>query len=164
MLELATHHLDLWEVLTGHPLTHLSTQASGPSVAVQGVLEGGALVQGSFSLSSVEEEVVELFGPRGRLRLRRYHSGEVEFAPVQARGERLRALRTWLRTPRQWRYWREKYASPWHEPSFARSLRAFFESVRQGQLVAGAADARVGLRNLEWLLQPKLLLQAGPQL
>jgi len=162
MFELATHHLDLWETISGRQLQRLGCQASGVSLALQGQLEGGALVQGSFSLASAEEEVVELFGDRGRLRVRRYSSGEVEFAPLEARGERLRQLQAWLRIPSQWRYWKEKFTSPWHEPSYSRSLQAFFQSLRQGQLVAGAADVNAGLRNLEWLLQSELLLQAGP--
>lgn len=164
MFELATHHLDLWETISGRRLERLSCQTSGVSLALQGQLEGGALVQGSFSLASAEEEVVELFGDRGRLRVRRYASGEVEFAPLEARGERLRQLQAWLRLPSQWRYWREKFTSPWQEPSYARSLEAFFQSLRQGRLVSGAADVSAGMRNLEWLLQPELLLKAGPQL
>jgi predicted dehydrogenase len=136
LLDLASHHVDLVRFVFGREVRRVfaavwSQRSEDDSATLHLELEGGPLVQSFFSLASVEEDRLEVYGSRGKLVADRYASLDVEIVPpVRGRGARLaagaRRVTAWRRAP----YLLRKLRSPLHEPSFGLALTQFVRAVR----------------------------------
>jgi predicted dehydrogenase len=152
LLDLGSHHIDLIRYITGDEIVSVGAELargtlSGEQVTVSMQLSGGARVQSFFATGMFDEDRIEVTGERGSLRVDRYRAWRVaEHRAVPA--SRVSALATLAReTPAAVTYAFAKQRSPWHEPSFALSLRDFIDGCA-GRPTAGATLAD-GLRALE---------------
>lgn len=87
LLEIGAHQADLWrwllesEVESIHALAR-ATVFDDQTAVLQARMTSGALVSGAVSQRSVSQNVVEVFGSQGSLRLSCYHADSFEVATV----------------------------------------------------------------------------------
>ncbi len=150
LLELGSHHIDLFHFICGAEVASVSariwTETSDNDCALVDLIsEDGLTLQSFFSLSSTEEDVIEIYGTGGKIKIDRYHLEAAQFFSVshqQARWQGvLGQLGSCLPRPRVVR----KLFAPWHEPSYAVSWRRFVAAV-QGGSTEGCATLEDGLR------------------
>jgi myo-inositol 2-dehydrogenase/D-chiro-inositol 1-dehydrogenase len=110
LLEIATHHFDLWRFLLGSEVEEVFTAPSGPAshraeqecAVVTARMSDGTLASAVFSERTYGNNEVEVFGAKGWLRMNLYQFDGLERASVRdhAGDLRLRARRMWntLRT------------------------------------------------------------------
>ena len=156
LLDLATHHLDLWEFLLGQRISQMSAQllslrSEHDTAAVQAIAEDGVTCSGFFSFDSVDEDRFQIYGQKGCLSVERMADLRVKFKPSSSRFVRLKALaeqaKNLLALPRLL----ERYRAPWSCSSYQRSLEVFLRGVAEGRSVT--PDLYDGLRALELLSQ-----------
>jgi predicted dehydrogenase len=135
LLDLASHHVDLLHLLLGRALRRVSAMrrthaGGGEVVVVAGECEGGVLLDATWASGTVDEDVIEIAGTDGAVRLSRYEDLRVR---VRGRGVpgRLRGLRDAVPSPGALRLGLAKRRAPWYDPSFAASLAAFLDAVRE---------------------------------
>lgn len=164
LLDLASHHVDLVRRVTGQEIESVrarvwSERAGEDSAIVEATLSDGARGQGFFSRASVEEDVLEVYGERGKLTVDRYlrlRPKERGLGHHRARLEDLvGALGSVLPRPRLLR----KLRAPLHEPSFRIALEDFLAAVR-GQEPRGA-DLAEGARCLAVVLAAEASAREG---
>jgi myo-inositol 2-dehydrogenase/D-chiro-inositol 1-dehydrogenase len=147
LLDLASHHVDLTRFLTGQEIQSVSAEirdmrAEADTAALTMRLDDGAVAQSFFSLGSADEDVIEVYGDRGKLSVNRMTSLRPEFTPPNAtRAQRLTGLSrhamTFLRGAP---YLMSKMTSPFHEPSFRAALEHFIDCVRRGREPSPSLD------------------------
>ncbi len=158
LFDLASHHVDLVEFLTGQLVVEVWAQTRSvcmemDTATIELRLQNRVLVQGLFSQSATERDAWEFEGQGGRLRVERYTMSGVEITrPGElGRGARLKRVarengpRGLGRTVR---YMRRKLREPNHEPSYRVALREFVRAT-QNIPSSGLATPLDGLRNLE---------------
>ena len=87
LMEIATHHVDLWRFLTGADVERLSVETRSDTVDDQsatliGRLTSGALVSGVFSQQTSAVNEIELYGRANSLRFSLYDSSSLHIAPA----------------------------------------------------------------------------------
>ncbi len=151
LLDLAVHHIDLLRFLLGSEVTEVaadlrSRASEGDTAFLRLCLTSGCVVQSFFSLGTVEEDRIELYGTKAKLTLDRYRSLRVEVTGTGAQGALgsavRRAAREWTALP----YALRKMRAPLHEPSFAPTLASFVRSAARGE--PASPDLRDGFRAL----------------
>ena len=152
LLDLGSHHLDLIWFLTGDEIVSVSAEfARGPlgseQVNVAMWLSGGARAQSLFTTGIADTDRIEVTGERGALRVDRYRGWTVAEHQVAPESRVRSVWRLMREIPAAARYAVAKQRSPWHEPSFERSLRGFVAGCA-GTPASGATLAD-GLRTLE---------------
>lgn len=156
LLDLGSHHIDLARWLLDDDVVTVSAdirsqQHEDDCATLRLSLATGTIVQSFFSLASVEEDRISIFGERGRIVIDRYGSLDVVVdAPLQRARRTARIMRL-LRAPLALRYALAKRRSVAHEPSYRRALAHFIEaaggarfagaSFMDGERVAAVIDA-----------------------
>jgi predicted dehydrogenase len=79
LTELGIHHIDLWRFLTGREVAagqafSFSESSDDQAVALQGVLDDGAVCSTALCQRSADSNEVEVFGDKGRLRFSLYQA------------------------------------------------------------------------------------------
>lgn len=147
LLDLASHHMDLVPFLLGEEVVAVAAEARSQrseedSVAVQLRLASGLLVQSFFSITSVDEDRLEIYGRQGKLILDRYagtlcaREPEAVYSRLGKLREEARALVEGLR----------RVARTPGEPSFQAALGAFVAAAQSGASVR--PDLEDGYRSL----------------
>ena len=150
LLDLASHHVDLARYLLGadvHEVTaHVREVRDGCQQAtVQLAFESGALASMACATGAVDDDRVEVTGDAGQIAIDRYRSVTPAVRGSAVPG-RLHAVRHAVAALQRLGHLREKHGAPWHEPSYARALRAFVNGVRSGgTLIPGLDDGLAGL-------------------
>lgn len=133
LLDLATHHLDLYRWLLGDELGEVRIAVSSrrldqDSAWVRAGTRGGVELGGYFAHGGSRSHDITVHGARGMLHLD-LHSGRLDWARDRTRGYGIRRRRL-NGGPRGWVYRALKQVRPAFDPSHAASLRAFIEAVR----------------------------------
>ncbi len=137
LTELGIHHIDLWRFLTGREVTasaamSFSETSDDQAVALQGVLDDGAVCSTALCQRTADSNEVEVFGDRGRLRFSLYQSDSlVQFSTSDfggGMGARLKQLKqqarrfpALLQTSRRGGAYIESYQRQWLQ--FAKTVR-----------------------------------------
>ena len=93
LFDLASHQVDLARYLLGREIVRVSAtrvaSADAETIAVTGELDGGVVLSATWASGTIDDEVVEVVGTEGALRLSRYEdSGAHAPRPVGARRRR----------------------------------------------------------------------------
>ncbi|MGD2067775.1 MAG: Gfo/Idh/MocA family oxidoreductase [Gemmatimonadota bacterium] len=138
LLDLASHHFDLVHALTGQRIRSVrcnlrSIRTAEDSVSAEGSLEGDACAHMLASyVTGVQVNRLELFGATGSLLVDLLDPLPNPIVRRPGPGARLRrAARAAGRL-----HPRRLLHPPWREPSFARSLEAFFAAALRNEQVA----------------------------
>lgn len=135
LLDLAVHHIDLVRCLLGAEVDAVgarlgSLESEDDTAFVELRLTTGCVAQSFFSLSTVEEDRIEIYGSRAKLTIDRYASLRVDVSPAAAGGALglsvKRVAREWSALP----YALRKMRAPLHDPSFPAALEAFVDAVQ----------------------------------
>jgi predicted dehydrogenase len=145
LLDLGSHHLDLIPFLLGARVCEVyaqtrTGQAEADTATVDLRLDNGVVAQCLFSWSSVEEDRVEVYGPRGKLAVDRGASVEARITGPRRRLGRLADLGEALRFATRPGYLVRKVRSPLAEPSYAVALGRFVTAARTGTPMAPDLD------------------------
>ena len=152
LLDLASHHIDLIPFLFERQVVEVSAKlrsrrGEGDTATLELRLDDGVLVQSFFSLDSVEEDRLEVYGQMGKLTVDRCSGLAVRFEDAQRREGRLGSLRRWLRSQGSLGRLVRKLRFSDHEPSYRAALAHFVDAVRAGR--AARPDLSDGYRSLE---------------
>lgn len=148
LLDLASHHIDLARFLLGTEPVEAScrlrsVRAEDDTATLAVRMDDDALVQGFYSSTSAEADRIELHGDEGRLVIDRYGAGVVARSgarrELSVRGRLSAGIGTLTSTPRRLADALRAGA----DPSFAASLTAFADAVREGTVPP--ADLQDGL-------------------
>jgi predicted dehydrogenase len=148
LLDLASHHVDLVEFVTGLPVDSVfasvrSLSSEDDTAVLQLTLQGGVPVQTLVSITAVDEDRIEVYGREGRLAIDRFrYRGLVHTPAHRPQGRGRRVLAEAGRVPGLAR----SVVGGSAEASFAAALGSFVESVRDRAPVA--VDLRSGYRSL----------------
>jgi predicted dehydrogenase len=155
LLDLASHHVDLVRWLSGEEIVRVSAhvrshRAEDDTATLLLELSGGSTADVLVSLTSGEDDRVEIYGDAGRLVVDRYRSHSARVEPLRAGASPLARATRLASSVRALPYALAKRRSVAHEPSFAGALRTFVECVRDGRqarpdLADGAASLAVVL-------------------
>lgn len=139
LLEMASHHVDMIRFVTGREVESVSAATQSvhndeDSATITLHLDGDAIAQSFFSLSSVDDDSIEVYGDAGKLSVQRMSSLGVEFTPPRAlAGRRIAALSHRLtRMVGGAPHLLAKMRSPLNEPSYRLAFEHFVNSIRLG--------------------------------
>ncbi|OQW68407.1 MAG: hypothetical protein BVN29_00795 [Nitrospira sp. ST-bin5] len=152
LLDLASHHIDLIRFLFQQEIQAVqadidSCRTDQDTASLELQLTDGLKVRSSFSLCAQDEDRFEIDGQTGSVTVDRYRSLSVELTASNRQSTRVSRIAHILTSPSAAYYGWQKWRSPWHEPSYQRSLQAFVSAV-QGQQ-ASSPDLMDGYRSLE---------------
>jgi myo-inositol 2-dehydrogenase / D-chiro-inositol 1-dehydrogenase len=164
VLDLASHHLDLWEYLLGSRITEISARLQSlhtcnDNATVEAITENGTTCFGFFSFNCVNEDRFTIYGDQGRLSVERFSSLAVEQTSSSGKFARLKKLLSGLKNLAALPHLLDKYKAPWSSPSYARSLAVFIESVQQRRSVQ--PDLTDGYRALELVIAAERAAASG---
>ena len=154
LLDLASHHLDLlpW-LLQSRPLAiscHLrAVHSEDDTAAVRLEMEGGVAVHILATISSVEDDRIEIYGDAGRIVIDRYRSDRVEVHPTTLDRVRLLRVSNAVGALADLSYWQRKLRGGVPEASFSEALNEFSLAAREGR--PARPDLEDGLRGLSLL-------------
>jgi predicted dehydrogenase len=136
LLDLASHHVDLIHFLFAQDVVEVSAnigshRTEGDTAAVQLRLQDGLLVDSFFSLCSVEENRVEVYGDAGRLNVDHNLSVDREIRPPGASQARLRHVASALSFLRRPGYIVRKMRAAGHDVSYQAALAHFIDAIRE---------------------------------
>jgi predicted dehydrogenase len=152
LLDLAVHHIDIVRHLLDASITSVlatitSVRAEHDTVAVQLSLTTNVVAQIFCSLSSVDEDRIDVYGTTGKLSVDRYGSLRVEVSAPGARGALGVAVNRLAGEIGAMSYGAEKRRAPMHDPSFPAALGVFAKSIRDGS--PASPSLTDGLRAIE---------------
>ena len=152
MLELASHHVDLLRFVFDTEVKSVtaeswSNRGDDQAANISLTLANGLHAQMFVSYGSIEEDRFEVYGTEGKLSINRYDSLILERAGAFARGGLATATKRLAAEVRAIGYGIAKAKAAGQEPSFAASIGAFLEAVRDG--TAAKPDIEDGVRALE---------------
>ena len=134
LLDLASHHVDLVRFLLDDEIE--SVQATvwtdRESAALQLVTRKGHHAQILVALGTTEENSIEIFGTKGKLRMSRYDSFIVERTGLAPRGALPASIANAAAQAGAIGYGVRKLRSPGSDPSFAESISQFLVASRDG--------------------------------
>lgn len=148
LLDLGSHHFDLIRFMFGEieqtSARIESIQNQEDTAAVTLRARGGVLCQSYFSLASVEEDRIEVYGQEGKLWADRYRSASVQFEQAQ-RGSELpaRVINAVTELPAVMR----KILRRGNELSYMHAFDSFIRAVKTNG--AASPDFNDGLRSLQ---------------
>ncbi|MEW6143678.1 MAG: Gfo/Idh/MocA family oxidoreductase [Thermodesulfobacteriota bacterium] len=151
LLDLASHHIDLVRFILNDEITQIFARTSShrtedDNAMLEYKTSGGIHVQSYFSINSVDEDKIKVYGTGGKLTADRYGSLNVRIESGEsARRGRLsylkQAARSLLRNPVSFK---DKLLCPGKEPSFETAIGHFASAVRENRGVS--PDLSDGLR------------------
>lgn len=149
LLDLASHHVDLWRYLTGEELgtvrAHLESVRHDQDVAtLEATTPSGTVCHGHFSSVGAMAHRIEIYGDKGRLAIDFIVSNALEHTPGHTNHVRLRKV---LRMIRGIPYFLKKRKAPWWTPSYQETLQEFVQAVSEGREIR--PNLGDGLRALE---------------
>ena len=149
LLDLASHHFDLWRFLTGEETdtvrAHLKSVRHDDDVAtLEATTSTGVVCHGHFSAVGAMAHRIEVYGELGGLAVDFIASNALEHTPGHAKHVRLRKL---IRTVRGIPYLLKKRRAPWWTPSYQETLQEFVQAVSSGREIQ--PNLEDGLRALE---------------
>ncbi|NOS77593.1 MAG: Gfo/Idh/MocA family oxidoreductase [Nitrospira sp.] len=152
LLDLASHHIDLIRFLFQQEIQAVqadidSCRTDQDTASLDLQLIDGLKVRSCFSLCARDEDRFEIDGQMGSVTVDRYRSLSAEIAARNHQPTRIGRIANILTSPAQISYLWQKWRSPWHEPSYRRSLQAFVSAVRGRQVAS--PDLTDGYRCLE---------------
>jgi predicted dehydrogenase len=137
LLDLASHHVDLVRYLLGDEVVQIFARTSShitedDNAMLEYKTSEGIHIQSYFSINSVDEDKIKVYGTRGKLSADRYNSLNVEIKSGESsrhgRLSNLRQLaRSLLRNPNGFK---DRILAPGREPSFEAAFRHFASAVR----------------------------------
>jgi len=134
LYDLASHHVDMARYLLGREVVRVSTtrvvSADGERVAVSGEIAGGVLWSATWASGTIEDDVVELIGTEGAIRMSRYEDLSLAHRGRSVPGATARLMRA-VPAPEVVAFGLAKRRSPWHDPSFAAALDNFITAAHQ---------------------------------
>jgi predicted dehydrogenase len=133
--DLASHHVDLARYLLGREVLRVSatrvTPADGSeTIAATAELDGDVVLSATWASGAIDEDVVEIVGSDGAVRLSRYEDLTVIHRGRSVPAASTRAMRA-MPTPGAVALALAKRRAPWHDPSFAAALDNFLAAARQ---------------------------------
>lgn len=136
LLDLASHHVDLIRFILGNEIMQISARirshsTEGDNAMLEYKTSGNIEVQSYFSINSIDEDKIEVYGTRGRLYVDRYNSLNVQIITTESRQRGMlyqikSGIRALLRSPNIM----DKLFAPGREPSFEIALSRFVSAVR----------------------------------
>ena len=142
--DLASHHVDLAHYLLDRPLvrvraTRATPDVGGETVAATGEIDGGVVFSGTWASGTIDEDVVEVVGSGGSVRLSRYEDLTLTTRGCAAPGAVARMARA-VPSAQAIRFGLARRAAPWNDPSFGAALDNFVSAVRRGAPVVPGVD------------------------
>ena len=137
LLDLASHHVDLvrfWfeqKVLEARA-TIKSERVEADTATLELRLESGLLIQSFFSMSSVDDDRVEIYGRNGMLSVDRYNSWSVAITDLRRASALIRRFGQVLSWLPHSRFALSKLLAPGQEPSFTAALAHFVVAAQNG--------------------------------
>ena len=142
--DLASHHVDLVRFLLDRAIVGVSAaaaiQADGSeTVAATGVLDGGVVLSASWASGVIDDDIVEVVGTEGAVRVSRYESLALSSRgrPVPRVGTRLAGA---VPTPDAVAFSLARRRAPWNDPSFAAALDNFITAAKGRTAVVPGVD------------------------
>jgi predicted dehydrogenase len=138
LLDLASHHIDLLRFLLQTEVRAVDCQiwsdrTEDDNAMLTLTLESGIVAQLHASLSSVEEDRIEILGRNGKLIYDRYYSERLQRTGKSPGRVRRQLLLNRIASFVPGSDLRDKLRSPLREPSFPRSLAQFLEAITTGE-------------------------------
>lgn len=138
LLDLASHHIDLVRFIFAAEVVRVgcriwSQKSEDDNAMLTLELESGLNVQTFVSLTTAEEDRIEVFGESGKLLYDRYFSERLERTGRASRQVRTQLLINRINSFLPGPGFREKLRSPLREASFPRALRRFTDAVEDGE-------------------------------
>ncbi len=135
LLDLASHHVDLIRHLCGSSIDEVSAriwsqQTEDDCAALRLTLSNNVTVLSFFSLCTVDEDTIEIYGDRGKLTVDRCLSQNVQFTSVAQQAGLGQGLKNLISQFLPNGGFLEKLRSPLHEPSYAAAMARFVARVR----------------------------------
>ncbi len=155
LLDLASHHADLLRYIFGSEIAEVkasieSRGSEDDNAFMEMKMENGICVQSYFSLNSIDEDKIEVYGTRGKLTADRYNSFGVRFTPSGYNKGSLGKLADYLSEIPRSPVLKDRLLGTGREPSFELALGHFAAAVSGGfQPSPGLADGRAALRIIE---------------
>ncbi len=142
LLDLASHHIDLIRFVFQQEIQAVqadidSCRTDQDTAFLDFQLTDGLKVRSSFSLCTRDEDRFEIDRQMGCVTIDRYRSLNVEVTASNRQSTRVGRIAHILTSPAQAYYGLQKWRSPWHEPSYRRSVQAFVSTVRGYQAGRG---------------------------
>jgi predicted dehydrogenase len=132
LLDLASHHVDLARSLIGEFVEVAAARVAsdaGEIVVAAGTLHGGVAFSGTWGSGTIDDDVVEVAGTDGALRISRYEDLAPSHRGPQVPG-RLTRLAGAVPGADELRLGRLRRSAPWNDPSFEAALDAFLAAAR----------------------------------
>ena len=142
--DLASHHVDLARHLLGGDIQRVSASrvtpaGGGETIAATAVLDDDLVLSATWASGAIDEDVVEIVGTDGAVRLSRYEDLTIIHRGRSVPGASTRLMRV-VPTPRVVAFGLAKRRAPWHDPSFAAALDNFLAAARQRVPVVPGID------------------------
>lgn len=155
LLDLGSHHIDLLAFLLQAQVETVSChiwseRTEDDNAALTLVFSSGVVAQTHVSLSSVEEDRIEICGRDGKLIYDRYFSERLQQTGLSSGQVRTQLLVNRVMSFVPSRDLREKLRSPMREPSFPRAIGRFANAIATGEPTS--PDIAAGWRCLQVIL------------
>lgn len=137
-LDLASHHADLVRYLLDTEIAEVygrieSRVSEHDNASVSMRTKNGLDVQSYFSLNSIDEDKIEIYGTLGKLTADRYHSLNVELVSSESHEHgRIGRLKDYLSSIPASPVLKDRILGTGREPSFERALGHFASSILEG--------------------------------
>jgi myo-inositol 2-dehydrogenase / D-chiro-inositol 1-dehydrogenase len=142
--DLASHHVDLVRFLLDRDIRHVAATRvtpddGGETIAASGEIEGGIVLSATWASGVVDDDIVEVVGTEGAVRVSRYEDLTLRHRGRSATGGIGRLGRT-VPTAGALRFGLAKRRAPWHDPSFSAALENFLHAARNKAAVVPGVD------------------------
>ena len=142
--DLASHHVDLARYLLERDIVRVSaTRATpadgGETIAAIGEIDGGVVLSATWASGAVDDDVVEVVGTEGAIRLSRYQDLTLTHRGRSVPGAAARLVRA-VPTLGALGFGLAKRRAPWHDPSFEAALDNFVRAARAKAPVVPGVD------------------------
>lgn len=142
--DLASHHVDLVRCLLDSDIAAVGamrtvTGAGGETIVANGVTRSHCAVSATWTSATVDEDVVEVVGSEGAVRMSRYEDLTLVVRGRAVPGAAVRLGRV-VPTPGALGLGLARRRAPWNDPSFAAALDNFFRAAREHDAVVPGID------------------------
>ena len=155
LLDLASHHADLARYIFGCEIAEVkasveSRESEDDNASMEMKMENGIYVQSFFSLNSIDEDKIEVYGSQGKLTADRYNSFGVRLTPSGPGRGGLGKLADYLSQIPRSPVLKDRLLGTGREPSFELALGHFAAAISGGfQPSPSLADGLASLKIIE---------------